>query len=351
MSQTQEAPRAREKLRQSCNTCASSKVRCSKDQPSCVRCSNRRLYCHYSPSRRTGKRRAASDDPTPITANGLDTTPASGDSRAFEKQARVKHGSIPDTTTQILSDLNLHQLTDDAFFPIHGAPVFPNSDQDPFDYSLPTSSECTDQYVGNSLLDFGALLTPSSFDGVGPLLGGLCSESTSIEPTISGTTVPHAQTCTNQFAEKPRDCMSLAINTLQSLHTAPSTCSLASGSPAKAAFSLDPTIEHVLARNRAILDSVSVILSCYCSLNAQLALVLTLIGSKLIAWYRAVLKNDDPFGDAASSHEGRQRDLDTMAERVLHLPVTVVGTSSMVQTRARCEHSWCSVSSVMLCGW
>lgn len=87
--------------------------------------------------------------------------------------------------------------------------------------------------------------------------------------------------------------------------------------PGKNAFSLDPTIEHVLATNRAVLDSVSVILSCYCSLNAQLALVVTLIGSKLIAWYRAVLKNGDQplyskFGTT-----------DMMAERVLNSPSTV----------------------------
>ncbi|KAI4132162.1 MAG: hypothetical protein LQ338_000828 [Usnochroma carphineum] len=192
-----------------------------------------------------------------------------------------------------------------------------DSDTDPFSYSVGTSSECTDSYMDNSGLDFGALLTPASFDGIGPLLGGLYHDATPMEttahaPPVSST--PPAPVCTNRSADKPQDCMTLAINTLQSLHMAPPTCSLASGSSKNAAPLLDPTIEHVLATNRAVLDSIGVVLSCYCSLNAQLALVLTLIGSKLIAWYRAVLRNED-YASASNP--------DMVAERVLHLPVTV----------------------------
>ncbi|KAL2784793.1 aflatoxin regulatory protein-domain-containing protein [Aspergillus keveii] len=43
------------KLRESCSHCAHSKVRCTKEKPSCARCTNRRLVCEYKVSRRTGR--------------------------------------------------------------------------------------------------------------------------------------------------------------------------------------------------------------------------------------------------------------------------------------------------------
>lgn len=324
MSEMQTPTRAREKLRESCNTCASSKVRCSKDQPSCVRCTNRRLYCHYSPSRRTGKRRATSDGPASSTSSDIDPPISAADSRAYEKQSRPKHETTSDTdgafkSTPTLSDLNLDYFNSDGMFPWDSTPFLVGSDNGPSSYSA--SSESTDSYMGSSSLDFNALLAPGGFDGIDTLLGGLYQDPT---PTIrealaSPPSVQYVPFCSNHSADEPSDCMSLAIKTLQSLHMAPLTCSIASGFPRRNAFSSDPTIEHVLATNRAVLDSVSVILSCYCSLNAQLALVLTLIGSKLIAWYRAVLcvKNDD------QPRHSKFGTTDMMAERVLNSPSTV----------------------------
>ncbi|KAJ0419692.1 aflatoxin regulatory protein-domain-containing protein [Aspergillus carlsbadensis] len=43
------------KLRESCSHCAHSKVRCTKEKPSCARCMNRHLVCEYKVSRRTGR--------------------------------------------------------------------------------------------------------------------------------------------------------------------------------------------------------------------------------------------------------------------------------------------------------
>ncbi|UNI24283.1 hypothetical protein JDV02_010041 [Purpureocillium takamizusanense] len=50
----------RSKLRESCNSCAESKVKCTKEQPICSRCEDRDLDCQYSLSRRVGKRKAVS---------------------------------------------------------------------------------------------------------------------------------------------------------------------------------------------------------------------------------------------------------------------------------------------------
>lgn len=219
--------------------------------------------------------------------------------------------------TSTLPDLKVDYFNSDAFLPWDSPPFLVDPENDPFSYSAP--SNCTDSYMDSSGLDFGALFPPGGFGGNDTLLGGFYQDptTTAVEALVSPPSAQHAPGCANHSADKPSDCMSLAINTLQSLHMAPPTCSIASGSPQTKAFSLDPTIEHVLATNRAVLDSVSVILSCYCSLNAQVALVLTLIGSKLIAWYRAVLKNDDQPLHSQFGSSGM------MAERVLNFPSTV----------------------------
>lgn len=254
----------------------------------------------------------------------MDTSASAADLRSYEKQTRPKH----DPSVEMRGaprDPKPDQFSD-AFFPWDNTPFIVDSDNDPFSYSGATSNEGTDSYMDNYNVDFGALLTPASLEGIDALMGGLYQDHAPTEATTTSeasTSAPLAAACSNHCADKPQDCMSLAINTLQSLHMAPSTCSLASNSPGRGAFSLDPTIEHVLATNRAVLDSVSVILSCYCSLNAQLALVLTLIGSKLIAWYRAILQNEDQKGDRNWLVNSTLNSPGMMAERVLHLPVTV----------------------------
>ncbi|EME79823.1 uncharacterized protein MYCFIDRAFT_199474 [Pseudocercospora fijiensis CIRAD86] len=51
------------KLKESCDCCASAKVRCSREQPSCLRCRQRGFNCEYSISRRAGRQtRTISND-------------------------------------------------------------------------------------------------------------------------------------------------------------------------------------------------------------------------------------------------------------------------------------------------
>jgi hypothetical protein len=70
---------SRKKVRESCNNCAQSKVRCSKERPVCARCEDRGLFCRYSLSRRTGKRGPSSSsslsDVAASTVKTMGTTP------------------------------------------------------------------------------------------------------------------------------------------------------------------------------------------------------------------------------------------------------------------------------------
>ncbi|ORY10497.1 hypothetical protein BCR34DRAFT_566780 [Clohesyomyces aquaticus] len=59
-------------FRQTCDNCARSKVRCTKEQPSCRRCNYQGAMCVYSPSQRTKKRRATSSSAPPEGAKILE---------------------------------------------------------------------------------------------------------------------------------------------------------------------------------------------------------------------------------------------------------------------------------------
>ena len=50
--------KAEPKLRASCDGCYTAKLKCSKERPTCPRCRDLGLICHYSPTQRTGKPRA-----------------------------------------------------------------------------------------------------------------------------------------------------------------------------------------------------------------------------------------------------------------------------------------------------
>lgn len=73
MSTTAQAP----KLKDSCDTCAASKIRCDKRKPLCGRCERLRYPCFYSPARRTGYSRPRSTK----TSESVVLKPSARDSR------------------------------------------------------------------------------------------------------------------------------------------------------------------------------------------------------------------------------------------------------------------------------
>ncbi|CAG7995484.1 unnamed protein product [Penicillium nalgiovense] len=58
-----------QKLKDSCDNCSASKVRCTKGKPSCARCEKSGYTCYYSPARRVG-RPYRSRGPSPTEKNG-----------------------------------------------------------------------------------------------------------------------------------------------------------------------------------------------------------------------------------------------------------------------------------------
>jgi hypothetical protein len=67
------------RLRDSCQACATSKTKCSKDKPQCIRCAKRGTSCQYLVTQRTGRKASSrsdsKDDTTPRPSSSGTTTP------------------------------------------------------------------------------------------------------------------------------------------------------------------------------------------------------------------------------------------------------------------------------------
>jgi Fungal Zn(2)-Cys(6) binuclear cluster domain/Aflatoxin regulatory protein len=64
------------KLRLSCDSCHAAKVKCSKDRPSCSRCASRGFSCVYSKSRRAGKPKRSANDSLSFRSTDTASPPA-----------------------------------------------------------------------------------------------------------------------------------------------------------------------------------------------------------------------------------------------------------------------------------
>ncbi|PTB35085.1 uncharacterized protein TrAFT101_012030 [Trichoderma asperellum] len=54
------------KLRDSCNACAVSKLKCNKEKPTCSRCAKKKIACNYVATKRKGRKRAQSSQSTAL---------------------------------------------------------------------------------------------------------------------------------------------------------------------------------------------------------------------------------------------------------------------------------------------
>ncbi|KAF1824831.1 uncharacterized protein K489DRAFT_142661 [Dissoconium aciculare CBS 342.82] len=101
-------------IRQSCNSCAQQKVRCSKERPSCTRCKNKGLECEYAYSRRTGRRSAAS-----LSARSSISGPIAGVPQPLLDVASVSSTGMLEDSSTLFSDCNFAPGSlDDLDYPI-----------------------------------------------------------------------------------------------------------------------------------------------------------------------------------------------------------------------------------------
>ena len=328
------------RMRDSCEACAKSKLKCSRDKPTCKRCQNRGLDCHYCPSQRAGRTPsttigattiATSKRPrsplTPIDAKSLSPKPqgmvankaSSSESSAygpfdFFDGSSFNDGSnadvmyLPpqedmDLETAMADPLNFHTSMLEQFDLNYN---FPDQNNVIQSSSLSTSDDSTSLFNNYTTTSFQIQSPPPTL------------------PTPSGEATDHNRVLEEKMPELVRShsCFITATSILAAQCSSMTTaCMQATSSSQSSSL---PTINSVITQNRSTIESLNSMLICPCTLDRHLTTIIFLIALKVVAWYAAVARSTSQSSNCSAieaANDGCSRK--PSPERVLQTPTTV----------------------------
>lgn len=278
-----------ETLRESCDNCAKSKVRCGKEQPQCQRCMNQGVRCMYSPSQRMRKRKPRSvrvsqqpRSPSRLAAaepsHGAVTPPPSAAAlplvpntvTADLRQTSVMHNHSSAPFNLVDADLDSLMTWDDSALASSGQEAS----------AFPESQFLTLQWLKANPID-SSFLQDDDTHCIFPVPPDLTDKPDPMPPRRT-----YAEPSINERAIH-KDCAQLASLTFQNLDVPSRSCT-----PRTYLDGLHRSsrlLDDVLKSNQSALDNVMTILSCPCSIDTHIGLLVAIIMSKILAWYQASL--------------------------------------------------------------
>ncbi|KKK27049.1 hypothetical protein ARAM_005675 [Aspergillus rambellii] len=340
------------KLRGSCHACAVSKLKCSQDKPTCVRCAKRGTACQYLASKRAGRKHGsrASSVRNPLRTN-----------RNADPAGRDGGGDVLAAPMQFMQyalqqDRNLEGLQeqDDPKSTCHDSLSSAKSSSAPtasvtsplsFPVDLdsflgsPMSLSLLDgpepQYFGASeidIRDFGRFFDPDSCLISDNLHAAAHDERRVTKPPTPDALIPppsgvsDSDTFAQRFQNSPKSdasylqcfCLVRSLGVLKDLFpTSLEGCTTASLDDQESANQI-PTIQEVITKNEQAIWEISQLLECDCSQDGYILMVLTLAALKVLAWYRAAAAQDPPLFEDRQ-HWGRR----PPPEQVVRAPAVI----------------------------
>lgn len=369
-------------IRESCDNCGISKIKCDRRRPRCLPCLKRGLGCLYSPSRRSATHSVASSArevavrPVATADLSFHTSLSPRLSGQFDPGKTKSSAHSPQDfaqyvnfSTETVSDACACEKNRSVFDMMAESRSFAASVADmdvqghvTSGHELPVTTGFEDDLTAD--FDFDALCAdpitsvflegmPRDLPHTPPELDTIAlAQNTNEFSASTGDNFPGAfseyglgmrkpQNTTKYFescSDETRTCMVSALKILQTLHIPPSACLSACDENSLPSPRQPRMLDSVLSTNRDVVLLVSDMLKCTCSLGPKVQLVLTIICGKLIAWYRAMIRNDRDRCDNSSSsssssfssspmmigsHVHNNMNDDDQIERVLHQPITV----------------------------
>lgn len=279
----------------------------------CTRCEDRGILCEYVPSQRSGRRSITGPD----QANPFSTTTAPRSAPPQSSPLKARSTTFTTFNPALNTSLGFHaaengefadfriRALDSEYLPQWGTGTLPTPTTDGSVYGSaglsPSATSCTYSPISNS----GFVPMDISLNG-GPepdIPTGFDALEFYRDESSKIFKVP---------PERPHSCLSLALDNLSILYIAPPTCTLASISPC---MHKSLTTDYIICRNKKIIESISIMLGCSCSLDGSLAFIIALITFQVLAWYDAAVKDVD--GDQTNASAGRA------LEQIMHIPIAV----------------------------
>ena len=331
-TQRQSTAPAAPKLRDSCHTCALSKVKCHKEKPKCSRCVKRGLKCEYVATKRGGRKHGSrhsngdsgGNNSPVVDINGpqllplstwfgpnstiptTDDLPLSGainlhpgpsPSPSISGNSSNLFSNLLSTTDQSLSSVLTDLNTDlDNFF----ASPISLSGPDTAEAEVPSQADFFSTTVDGSIHNENANLL-NHFPNFGDLDDSdfTAFQDSQCPPNSRGSLTSSHHHSPEDYSnhQTTRDencgCLIMALSLMKQLFPNPSSdCTSSAGSIRGQDQSTSiPTIEAVIAKNEQTAEAVSGMLSCSCAQDGYLLAVMALIVFKLLGWYAAAARS------------------------------------------------------------
>lgn len=319
------------KLRDSCQACSASKVKCSRKKPTCERCATRQLKCEYLVTKRAGRVKQRHSEPKPPTADFMfspvwSTPSATYSERSAEYSAKWTTPSHLELKTQLSSSCaepsNTSPMTALVTPELFGSHLntysgldglnFDHFGQEQFDLPLDENNYNTSQANKMDFVPQRESQQPLELHlGLGGALSAF-GDFTFNQQRATVAQIGQAVTASPTSAESPSldlpsscsgCCLLQAIALLRQLFTNLSAGCSRSSSPSsmedhKTFAPNHSSLETIISKNKQTIETVNTILSCPCSQDAYLLAIMTLIVFKVINWYSKI---------ARDSHAGQQQ--------------------------------------------
>lgn len=294
------------KLRDSCHTCASSKVKCSKDKPICARCAERGISCEYLVTQRTGRKaRRRSSTATSSSSRRAPLLPNMSPKSPRLDSLSVDGISFLDSPLPKLDDSGL----DDFITSLSVAPAFTLPNQE-FLSQQNTTLEFTPQdfSFSNPAIGLADLPLPSRESSMSSQtdsspdcfdfpLGGPLGPFASNQPTQTSA----ATSISGSSSPEPA-CLDVALQLMASLSAqdSPHTSSLNQiGSFPPQSDKIQST-ETIIAKNKQVIDTINQILQSSSIQDGYCLVVINLIVSRVLNRYASAARQH-PF-DTQDNH-------------------------------------------------
>jgi len=322
-------------IRASCDNCAKSKVRCSKDQPRCQRCIQQGVRCKYSPSQKYRRKTLCSSGIEPQPRHPLCHQVAekispcdnvSSSSLLLTPPSRNDPVQVPTPAVEACSDQFNEEEFRKTYTECGGSFLTPahllEADVDSFlkwdelDLSPRAQSSCPQHMT---------TLSDASLSQPLPLQQRLETYSmldklnvANMFPAGKGPAAPAQNNPHNNriHGYVHHSCSRIAISAIQNLEFPSSFCSSTymdktTQSPTLLSRSLDKIVKD----NRAAIDSLLTILKCSCTAQMDLIFLVATIALRVLAWYQASL-------DRCASNSRRSSNSGSVSPSTLSTPTT-----------------------------
>ncbi len=293
-----------QKLRDSCESCAASKVRCSKEKPTCNRCAERGVKCQYSVQQRTGRkfrRRESINDNMKDATSSQTITPLSSTSPFFPELDTAAGLSLFDSSFGALDASTILFTSSDAFKASHIPTDSLSLPNIPSQNLLSHPNICPDHTqsyaAGNCALDEANVsfqscenfLSASSETGPNGEEFGLASPTCSF-PTVQLS--PQLGAARNVTGCQQPDSLETALRLMRQLSCEEGHLFLASLTTTGHDHQGTelPQLPIVIDKNKKAMEAVRSTLQTTCSQDGYLLVVVCLVVSKVLSTYASAVR-------------------------------------------------------------